>query len=814
MTGVVHNNKMPVDKLFADEADFVSAYSQALRQITTDEPKSADVAARFAALAGLVCKRAAAMAANTAQRNRERGAKQVYYFSMEFLIGRLLKNYLQNLGAEDVVRSGLTTLGQSLDELYEQECDPGLGNGGLGRLAACFMDSCASLNLAAQGVGIRYRYGLFRQKLTDDGQQELPDDWLACAYPWEICREADAVEVHFGGDVERQFIDGRLYFRHTGYQAVRAVPYDVPVVGDAGAVNMLRLWAARPAQNQLDLAAFNRGDYSAAYRADNEVDAITCVLYPDDSLPAGRELRLKQEYFFTAAGLKSIVGKYKEQYGADWAAFPGRVAIHINDTHPALAAPELMRLLIDEEQLEWDEAWDITCSTVSYTNHTVLPEALETWPIELVRRLLPRVYMIIEEIDRRWREGFPQIEDRQEKLMHTAILWDGQVRMANLSVIGSHAVNGVAALHTRILQQDVLRDFYGLYPQKFCNKTNGVSHRRFLLAANIGLSHLIDDAIGTGWHRDTAQLRGLLPYAEDAAFLADMAAVKRQNKQRLADYVCSTGGPLLDADAVFDVQVKRIHAYKRQLLGVFKILHLYNLIHAGKADDIPPHCFIFAGKAAAGYAFAKEVIRLIVALSRLVNNDPMCKGRMQVSFLENFNVSLGEIIYPAADISEQISTAGKEASGTGNMKFMFNGAVTLGTLDGANIEIMEQVGAQNMQIFGLSADEVAAYHSRGGYLAFDECKADERLQLICNQLVNGQIVGSSFWGVYDTLLRGNDEYFVLKDFAAYIDAWNALGQKYTDSACWQKMSLANVACAGYFSSDRTIREYAEEIWHL
>lgn len=809
MTQDVHNNK-----LFADEADFVAAYTQALRQLTADEPQAADAAVSFAALAGLVCRRAAAMAADTARYNRKRGAKQVYYFSMEFLIGRLLKNYLQNLGAEDVVRAGLATLGQSLDELYEQECDPGLGNGGLGRLAACFMDSCASLQLAAQGMGIRYRYGLFRQKLTDDGQLELPDDWLARAYPWEICREADAVEVHFGGDVERQFIDGRLYFRHTGYEVVRAVPYDVPMVGDSGAVNMLRLWAARPAQNQLDLAAFNRGDYSAAYRADNEIDAITCVLYPDDSLPAGRKLRLKQEYFFTAAGIKSIINKYKEQYGADWAAFPDRVAIHTNDTHPALAAPELMRLLIDEEQLEWDEAWDITCRTVSYTNHTVLPEALETWPIELVRSLLPRVYMIIEEIDRRWREGFPQIADRQEKLMHTAILWDGQVRMANLSVIGSHAVNGVAKLHTQILQQDVLADFYGLQPAKFCNKTNGVSHRRFLLAANPGLTQLIDGAIGTGWHRDAEQLRGLLPYADDAAFLADMAAVKRQNKLRLAEHVRRADGLLLDADAVFDVQVKRIHAYKRQLLNVFKIMHLYNLIHAGQADDIPPHCFIFAGKAAAGYAFAKEVIRLIVALARLVNTDPMCQGRIQVVFLENFNVSLGEVIYPAADISEQISTAGKEASGTGNMKFMFNGAVTLGTLDGANIEIMEQVGQENMQIFGLTADEVAAYHRPGAYLAFDECKADGRLQLICDQLVNGQMAGSSFWGVYDTLLRGNDEYFVLKDFAAYFDAWRALGRKYADGACWQRMALANVACAGYFSSDRTIREYATDIWHL
>lgn len=800
--------------MFASSAEFVAAYKKEYSRTAAKPYETGDREAAFAALAGLICGRAAEMAADTAANNRAADKKQVYYFSMEFLIGRLLKCYLQNLGAEDVVRKGLAELGEDLDELCACECDPGLGNGGLGRLAACLMESCASLGLAAQGMGIRYRYGLFRQRVDERGQEEEPDDWLASGYPWEICREADSVEVRFEGYVERQMREGRLYFRHLGGQSVRAVPYDVPIVGAGGAVNMLRLWSARPVREQLDLAAFNRGDYSAAFSENNAVEAITCVLYPDDSSAAGRELRLKQEYFFVAAGLKSIINDYKEQWGeAAWDKFPDRVAVHINDTHPATAVPELMRLLLDEENLEWDAAWDITCRTISYTNHTVMPEALERWPIDLMRRLLPRVYMIIEEIDRRYRETFPEVPNRQESLMKTAILWDGQVSMANLSVIGSHSVNGVAALHTEILKHDVLRDFYALTPEKFSNKTNGVNHRRFVLAANPGLSRLIDEAIGDAWHSKPERLADLRPYAEDEEFLAQMAHIKRQNKLRLGDYVRKRDGLLLNTEAIFDVQVKRIHAYKRQLLNVFKIIHLHNLIHNGQADDIPPHCFIFAGKAAAGYAFAKEVIRLIAAVARQVNDDPLCRGKMQVVFLENFNVSLGELIYPAADISEQISTAGKEASGTGNMKFMFNGAVTLGTLDGANIEILEQVGRENMQIFGLTAEQVADYYLRGGYLSFDECRADLRLQQICDRLIDGSL-GADFWGVYDTLLRNNDEYFVLKDFDAYFEAWRGLGAKYADQKLWRPMALRNIAAAGYFSSDRVVNEYFDEIWNL
>ena len=807
------------NRIFKDSAEFIHEYQQELLRLGGKEPQNCDPQEKFAALVRLVADKAALLAADTRHRHEQRQAKQVYYFSMEFLIGRLLQNYLLNLGVEETVREGLAAMGEDLDELYEYEPDPGLGNGGLGRLAACFLDSLACLDMAGQGMGIRYRYGLFRQHIINGAQVEEPDNWLEFGYPWEVCRQEDAVEVRFGGVVDRQYHDGRLFFRHHGYQAVRAVPYDVPIIGDGGqTVNQLRLWSAQPVREQLDLAAFNRGDYSAAMRDRNDVEAITCILYPDDSTNAGKTLRLKQEYFFVAAGLADILDKYIKQFGTDeWDKFPERVAVHINDTHPTLCVPELMRLLLDEQGLGWDAAWDITCRTISYTNHTVLPEALEKWSIELLRGLLPRVYMIIEEIDRRYRESFPQdIDGWQELWKSTAVLWDGQVRMANLSVIGSHAVNGVAALHTQILQQDVLKEFYRLTPQKFSNKTNGVSHRRFLRQANPGLAALLDEVIGEEWRYQPQQLQKLLDYQDDGQIHTRLQLIKRQNKERLAQYVRQKSGILLNTEAVFDVQVKRIHAYKRQLLNVFKIMHLYNTLQDDPNAEIVPHCFIFSGKAAQGYAFAKEVIRLICSVADVVNNDPVCRGRLQVAFIENFNVSNAQLIYPAADISEQISTAGKEASGTGNMKFMFNGAITLGTLDGANIEILQQVGPDNICIFGLTADQVMNYYQQGGYLAFDECQADSRLQRIVEQLINGHFagLGGDFWGIYDTLLRNNDEYFVLKDFDAYLTAWQQLSALYQQQPLWQKISLCNIANAGYFSSDRTIKEYAEQIWHL
>ncbi len=806
--------------MFVDKDAFIREYKNEFLRSVAEPFETCDRQEKYAALVRLICARAAGQAVRTQQRQAVTEAKQVYYFSMEFLIGRLLKNYLLLLGAEGVVREGLAELGEDLDELCRCERDPGLGNGGLGRLAACFLDSMASLGIAGYGMGIRYRFGLFRQRIVDGSQTEEPDAWLEHGYPWEMQKLEDAVEVRFGGAVERQYADGRLSFRHRDYQAVRAVPYDVPIIGEGGdTVNMLRLWSAVPLREELDLAAFNRGDYSGALRDRNEVEAITCILYPDDSSEAGKALRLKQEYFFVAAGLASIIRKYKERYGsAAWAQLPERVAVHINDTHPALCVPELMRILLDEEGLGWDEAWRITCATISYTNHTVLPEALERWSIELMRGLLPRVYMIIEEIDRRYRESFDTTQPGwQEQLKATAILWDGQVRMANLSVIGSHSVNGVAALHTEILKQDVLKEFYRLTPQKFNNKTNGVSHRRFLIEADPRLAALLDEAIGTDWRHEPQRLRALLPLTGDAALGERLAEVKRGNKCRLADYIRRQSGLAVDPDSLFDVQVKRIHAYKRQLLNVFKIMELYNRLHDGSCQDMRPHTFIFAGKAAQGYAFAKEVVRLICSVAAMVNADPICRGRLQVVFIENFNVSNAQLIYPAADISEQISTAGKEASGTGNMKFMFNGAVTLGTLDGANIEILEQVGRDNICIFGLTAEQVMAYYAGGGYFAFDECKADPRLQRITDQLINGHFTGfgGDFWGIYDPLLRNNDEYFVLKDFDAYMQAWEGLaGLYHTDPVRWRQVSLHNIAGAGYFSSDRTIKEYAADIWRL
>lgn len=806
--------------VFADKDSFIRAYRNEFLRAGAGPFAVGSRQEKYNALVRLVRTMAAEQAVATRQRQQACGQKKVYYFSMEFLIGRLLKNYLMQLGVEDVVRAGLSELGEDLDELCECERDPGLGNGGLGRLAACFLDSMAAQGIAGYGMGIRYRFGLFRQRIVDGAQVEEPDAWLENGYPWEICHREDAVTVRFGGVVDKEYTDGELKFHHRDYSEVCAVPFDVPIVGEGGdTVNVLRLWSAVPLREELDLAAFNRGDYSGAMRDRNEVEAITCILYPDDSMPAGRALRLKQEYFFVSAGLQAIIREYRKNYGENaWAQMPERVAVHINDTHPALCVPELMRILIDEEGLGWDESWRITSSVISYTNHTVLPEALECWSIDLLRGMLPRVYMMIEEIDRRYREGFDTSEAGwQERLKATAVLWDSQVRMANLSVIGSHSVNGVAALHTEILKHDVLRDFYRLTPQKFNNKTNGVSHRRFLTEANPRLAQLLDETIGRSWRKEPEKLRSLLAYSGDAAIGEKFAAVKRANKCRLADYIRTTSGVAVDPDSLFDVQVKRIHAYKRQLLNVFKIMDMYNRLHDGRGDDIQPATFIFAGKAAQSYTFAKEVIRLICAVAGKVNSDPVCRGRLAVVFMENFNVSSAQLIYPAADISEQISTAGKEASGTGNMKFMFNGAVTLGTLDGANIEILEQVGRENICIFGLTAEQVMSYYTGGGYLAFDECRADSRLGRITDQLINGYFadLGGEFFGVHDTLLRNNDEYFVLKDFAAYVEAWQNLAAVYErEPERWRQMALRNIACAGYFSSDRTIREYAAQIWHL
>lgn len=805
--------------MFLGKEDFIRQYEAEFMDVMAKPFEECTQQQKYEVLAKLICGKAARLHTDIKHRHKQSEKKRVYYFSMEFLMGRLLHNYLINFGIEDVVREGLSDLGEDLDALCGNEPDPALGNGGLGRLAACFLDSMAFCDIAGIGMGNRYRFGLFKQRIEDNAQIEEPDPWLKNGYPWEIRNSHRTVQVHFGGKVNRTYEDGKIHFEHVDYQTVLAVPYDVPIVGYGGkTVNMLRLWQAETAEEKLDMEAFSKGHYSDAVRERNETEAITTLLYPDDSTPAGKELRLKQEYFLVAAGVASIIRSYKKRYGNDdWSRFPEKTAIHINDTHPALCIPELMRILMDEEHLAWEEAWNITTQTVSFTNHTVMPEALECWPIDLMERLLPRVYMIIEEIDRRYREGVDGgMPGRQGFLQATSILWDGQVKMANLSIIGSHSVNGVAAIHSDILKRGVFKEFYQITPEKFNNKTNGISHRRFLIEANPRLTKLITASIGKEWLEDTYQLERLLAYQDDVGFMKELQDIKYENKCKLAQYIRESTGIIVNPFSVFDVQVKRIHAYKRQLLNIIKIMYLYNMLKKNPDVDIPPYTFIFSGKAAQSYVFAKEVIRLINTVAEMVNNDAAIGGRLKVVFLENFGVSLGQLIYPAADISEQISTAGKEASGTGNMKFMFNGAVTLGTMDGANVEIHELVGDDNIFIFGLSAQQVEEYYKRDDYFSGNICAENPALKETVDQLINGFFadLGAEFWPIHDNLLRYNDEYFVLKDFADYMDAWQRMGKAYADESRWFKMSLINIAKAGHFSSDRTIRQYAEEIWHV
>ena len=803
---MIFNNK----ELFkaAISAEAVSLFSKRFFQCTTVE--------KYTALVRLLRREASEIQAESTRRQETESQKHIYYFSMEFLIGRLLKNYLMNLGVTEVVEDALHDLGLTLDDLAEVEQDPGLGNGGLGRLAACFLDSLAFLGKNATGMGVRFRYGLFRQHIESGWQTEEPDNWLDGGYPWETAKHDEAVIVKFGGRVTAENGFNGLEYTLHDYEAVRAVPYDVPVVGYGGqTVNTLRLWRSVPVHEELDLAAFNRGDYAYANKRNMDVEAITCILYPDDSSDAGKALRLKQEYFFTSAGLQNIINTYKLQHGTEeWELLPQRVAVHTNDTHPALAVPELMRLLVDEEGLEWDAAWRITTQTIAYTNHTVMPEALEKWSTSLYSRLLPRVYMITEEIDRRYRAGFDRsLPDWERLLEETAPIRDGSVNMAHLSIIGSHSINGVAALHTQILKDDVMKAFYAVCPEKFNNKTNGVSHRRFLMESNPDLSALIDKGIGDGWRRDALELEKLLSLRGDAAFLTELAAVKRRNKERLAAFIARKNHITVDPDSIFDVQVKRIHAYKRQVLYIFRALSLYNALKAYPTLDVPPRTFIVAGKAAQSYAFAKESIKLCCSVADKINSDPDMNGRLKVVFLENFNVSSAQVIYPGADVSEQISTAGKEASGTGCMKFMMNGALTLGTLDGANVEIHQLVGDENMYLFGMNADEAARCH-REGYNAAALRERDGRLMQLTEQLINGFFndSGCNFWGIYDALLRKNDEFLVLGDYASYMDVAERMARDYRDSAAWFDKVLVNIAKSGYFSSDRTIREYCGEIW--
>ena len=808
--------------MFSNKETFKESFAQTLQSTYARPYESCSGFEKYMALAKMVATQAGTVRSENLKEIRANEEKKVYYFSMEFLIGRLLENYLCNLGVRDIVAEALAEMGDDLNDLLEYEPDPGLGNGGLGRLAACFLDSMAAVGVNGSGIGLRYKFGLFRQKIEDGKQVELPDAWLENDYPWEVMNPKRQVEVRFGGYVERTYVDGETHFEHKGYQSVAAIPYNIPIVGEGGKkVGNLHLFDAQPLKETIDMDAFNRGDYAAAMRERSEIDAMTSILYPDDSNGMGRKLRIRQEYLLAAAGVGSILREFIDSYGRDrLAEFPGKISIHINDTHPTLCIPELIRLLIDEEGLGWDEAWEITLKTFSFTNHTVLPEAIEKWPIDLLKDLLPRVYMIIEEIDRRYRETMEKNSMADyDTMKKTAILWDGTVRMANLSIICSHSVNGVAALHTEILKKDTFRDLYRTFPERFNNKTNGISHRRFLIQSNPALAALITETIGDGWRSDFNRIGDLSEYAGNAELALRLREVKRQNKLRLAAYIKKESGIDVDTDSVFDIQVKRIHAYKRQLLNVLKIMYLYNRLREEPELDICPYTFIFAGKAAQGYHFAKEVIHLINAVADLVNNDPVVSRKIKVVFIENFCVSNAQLIYPAADISEQISTAGKEASGTGNMKFMMNGAITLGTLDGANVEILERVGAENMEIFGLTAEETENYSRNGGYSPADEVQRDPRLAQIMSQLVDGTLKDAAgealgFWDIYDDLMAHGDEFFVLKDFDAYVKAFLHLDELYRDSARWGAMSLVNIAGSAYFSSDRTIREYADEIWHV
>lgn len=754
------------------------------------------------------------MNSNHKYSNKEK--KQVYYFSMEFLIGRLLGSNLLNLGIKDTCKEALAELGIDLDDLLEVEHDAGLGNGGLGRLAACFLDSMASVGIPGHGCGIRYDYGLFEQKIVNGYQVEIPDNWLKNGNVWEVRREDKAVVVKFGGDVTPVLEDDKLSFKHENFEAVLAVPYDTPIIGYKNdTVNTLRLWSAETIDKDFDLASFSKGEYTKAVEHKYSVQSISQVLYPDDTRVEGKILRLKQQYFFVSAGLQSIIRTYKKMH-KPISKLDEYIQIQINDTHPAVAVAELMRILVDEEMLEWDDAWKITTNVMSYTNHTILAEALEKWPIKIFKNLLPRIFMIINEINERFCKDVYAKYDDLNIVHDMAIICDGYVKMAYLAIVGSHSVNGVAKLHTEILKERELSKFYNFFPQKFNNKTNGITHRRWLLQSNPGLADLITKSIGQNWIKEPIKLINLLSYSKDKEFQDKIHKIKQANKTQFADYFKKEHGITIDPNSIFDVQVKRLHAYKRQLLNVFNILDLYYRIKDNPNLDIVPRTFFFGAKAAPGYYLAKQTIKLINTVADLVDNDPSVNGKIKVVFLENYSVSLAEKIIPAADVSEQISTTTKEASGTGNMKLMMNGAVTIATLDGANVEIHDQVGDDNIVIFGMKKDEVMEYEKKKNYNSTEYYNNDPRLKRILDSLVNGSlgVPNSEFSDIHKYLLANNDEFFVLKDFASYIDAQNKIDELYKNQSKWLEMSIVNIAHSGAFSSDNTIRKYARDIWRV
>ena len=752
----------------------------------------------------------------------ETGAKKVYYLSMEFLMGRALGNNIINLGAKKAVKEALEELGFDLNAIEDQEPDPALGNGGLGRLAACFLDSLATLGYPAYGCGIRYHYGMFKQKIKDGYQVEVPDEWLKNGYPFELRRPEYATEVKFGGYVKTEWDGERNHFVQEGYQSVLAVPYDMPIVGYGNnVVNTLRIWDAQPIDT-FSLSAFDKGDYQKAVEQENLAKNLVEVLYPSDNHYAGKELRLKQQYFFISASLQVALKKFKET-NDDIHKLPEKIVFQMNDTHPTVAVAELMRLLLDQEGLNWDEAWGITTKCCAYTNHTIMAEALEKWPIELFSRLLPRVYQIVEEINRRFLiEVQNKYPNNYEKVKKMAIIFDGQVKMAHLAIVAGYSVNGVAKLHTEILKNQELKDFYEMMPEKFNNKTNGITQRRFLLHGNPLLADWITEQIGDEWITDLPHLAKLKVYVDDPKFQQEFMNIKYQNKLRLAKYIKEHNGIDVDPRSIFDVQVKRLHEYKRQLLNILHVMYLYNQLKDNPNMDMVPRTFIFGAKAAAGYQIAKKTIKLINSVADVINNDKSINGKLKVVFIEDYRVSNAELIFAAADVSEQISTASKEASGTGNMKFMLNGALTLGTMDGANVEIVEEVGKENAFIFGLSADEVINYENNGGYNPEEIFNTDQDIRRVLMQLINGYYSPQDpelFRDIYNSLLNTKnsakaDTYFILKDFRSYAEAQKRVEAAYRDENWWARAAMLNTASAGKFSSDRTIEEYVRDIWHL
>ena len=805
--------------MFETKNEFKYKFEEKMNALTGKSFEEATNADAYRVLGTMVKEYANKKWAETNKQYRQNKVKQAYYFSIEFLIGRLLNNNLLNMGLLKACDEALQELGFDLGELEKEEPEAGLGNGGLGRLAACFLDSLASLELPGHGCGIRYKYGLFKQKIIDGHQVELPDYWLSDGYIWEIRRPEKAVDVRFGGYVEAvKTEDGDLEFKHQDYDVVKAVPYDVPIIGyNSKNVNTLRLWSAEISEDMSEKYIQSEQDRSNFLEYKRSVESISEFLYPEDYNYQGRLLRLKQQYFLCSSGLQSIFRTF-DKYNLPYNDFSKKVALHINDTHPSLLIPELMRILMDEKGMGWDEAWLITQNTISYTNHTLMPEALETWPVEMMKKLLPRIYMIIDEINERFCQQLWDIyPGDREKISSMAIIADDRVRMANLAIVGGHSVNGVARVHTKIIKEEQMNDFYEVFPEKFNNKTNGITHRRWLMKCNSSLSELITEKIGHEWKENPEQMENIIKFKDDKDFQDEVYKIKQENKKQLAEYIFDQTGIKVSTESIFDVHAKRLHGYKRQLMNILHIMHLYNKVKNGEDIDLVPRTFIFSAKAAAGYYFAKRVIKLINSVARTVNNDNGINDLIKVVFLEDYSVSLAERIIPAADVSEQISTASKEASGTGNMKFMMNGALTLGTMDGANIEIHELVGDNNIFIFGMSAVEVQNYYNHGGYSARSLYNNDPRLKRVLDQLVEPGLFTNSpdeFSHIFQTLLNQNDEYFVLKDFDSYVNAHQKINQGYKDRKEWTEKCIINIAHSGNFSSDGTIKKYADEIWNI